>query len=91
MYSGGEYMINEHEARKIGVKKCAEVLGAEYLEKNMGNACAAFSIDDGFMSVFVGVGGDESEGLLSEGGEFEKTASVVVDMRTGTVKVGRKD
>lgn len=83
-------MLTIREARKIGLKKCREIIGDDYVEKYKDNACAAYSAENTpIISVFLGISKEESKEtkLLANEDRFDKEITVYVDRRTGKIKI----
>lgn len=83
-------MLTLKEARKLGLKKCREIIGEDFVEKYQANACAAYSAKNTqIISVFLGVSKEESKStkLLENEEHFDNEIIVYVDRRTGKIKI----
>ncbi len=83
-------MLTLKEARKIGLKKCREIIGEDFVKKYQNNACAAYSVENTpIISVFLGVSKEESKTtkLLENEDHFDNEIIVYVDRRNGKIKI----
>ena len=90
-------MLTFEEAKKIGIRACADKIGYEFCKAHNDNSTSVYGVVEGKMECFVGVSDEPSPEcdinkvdhlILTSGKEWPYFAQCDVDMSTGEIEFG---